>query len=323
MDVKQLRTFKHVANLGSLTRASERLHIAQPALGRHIKMLEEELEVELFFRHGRGMVLTPAGQILLDRAETILDLVEQTRAEISSQEHAANRVVTLGVPPSVGEFIAGPLTEKLVESHPSIRVRIVPAFSVHLQEMLQRGEIDMAIMYEMQFAPQLRPLPLIQEPLFLVGPLNSDIDPELAIPFSELASLAMILPGSQHCLRTIIESEARRQDVVLNVIFEADSSHMQKDLVRRGLGYTILPFTLVSNEIDRNRLKYTPIRAPELSRGLVLACSDRRSETAAARLFGKFLKAHVADLVSSGQWHGRLLLDDEEREEIVPVTKAS
>ena len=67
MDLKQLRTFRAVAELGSLSKAADRLRAAQPALSRHIKLLEHELRVELFVRNGRGMLLTSAGRMLLDR----------------------------------------------------------------------------------------------------------------------------------------------------------------------------------------------------------------------------------------------------------------
>src|SRR3546814_4180369 len=91
MDLRQLRTFLHVAELGSLGRAAERLRVAQPALGRQIRLLEEELGVPLFTRHGRGMAPTPAGRILLDRASAILRLVADTRAEVSAERDAVKR----------------------------------------------------------------------------------------------------------------------------------------------------------------------------------------------------------------------------------------
>src|SRR3546814_19561694 len=113
MDLRQLRTFLHVAELGSLGRAAERLRVAQPALGRQIRLLEEELGVPLFTRHGRGMAPTPAGRILLDRASALLRLVADTRAEVSAERDAVKGTVSLGVPPNVGAVLAGGLVERL------------------------------------------------------------------------------------------------------------------------------------------------------------------------------------------------------------------
>ena len=67
MDIRQLRTFVHVAELGSFSKAADRLHIAQPALSRQIRLLEAELKTDLLVRHGRGVTLTGAGAVFLDR----------------------------------------------------------------------------------------------------------------------------------------------------------------------------------------------------------------------------------------------------------------
>src|SRR3954451_11953353 len=84
MDLKQLRTFRAVAELGSLSKAADRLRAAQPALSRHIKLLEYELRVELFIRNGRGMQLTSAGQMLLDRTAGLVRQIEQVGDDIQS-----------------------------------------------------------------------------------------------------------------------------------------------------------------------------------------------------------------------------------------------
>src|SRR6267142_2910421 len=84
MDLKQLRTFRAVAELGSLSKAADRLRAAQPALSRQIKLLEHELRVELFVRNGRGMLLTEAGRLLLARTSGIVRQIDQIRDDIQS-----------------------------------------------------------------------------------------------------------------------------------------------------------------------------------------------------------------------------------------------
>ena len=183
MDLRHLRTFLHVAELGSLSKAAERLHIAQPALGRQIKILEEELAQPLFVRHGRGMTLTASGQTLRERASSILRLVEDTRVEVSAARGAVRGSVSLGVPPTAGDVIAGPLVEAFVKRYPDVLVRIVPAFSGYLRDMLRWGDLDLAIMYETADVQQLRLDPLILEPLFLFGPATCGLSPETPVSF--------------------------------------------------------------------------------------------------------------------------------------------
>lgn len=309
MDIKQLRTFLQVAELGSLTKAADRLHIAQPALGRQIKQLEEELSTALFTRHGRGMAPTPAGQILSERAKTILRLVEETRAELTSSKTTVTGTVSLGVPPTAGEVIAGPLVERFAKQYPDVTIRIVPAFSGYLLDFLQWGEVDLAVMYKTHGLHPLKPEPLIEEPLFLIGPAGSDLSMESPVPFATLAGLPLVLPGPRHGLRALVEEKARDAEIALKVSVEADSLQTLKDLVLRGLGYTVLPLASVRTESNAGALRVAPVEAPALKRELVLARSLVKPASNAVRLFADSLKAQMADLVRSGIWAGKLVSD--------------
>ena len=97
MDIRQLRTFSCVAELGSLSKASDTLRVAQPALSRQIKLLEHELRAELFTRNGRGMVLTDAGRLLLARTAGIVRQIDQVRDEIQSAGGPPSGRVVLGL----------------------------------------------------------------------------------------------------------------------------------------------------------------------------------------------------------------------------------
>jgi LysR family nitrogen assimilation transcriptional regulator len=107
MDLKQLRTFRAVAELGSLSKAADRLRSAQPALSRHIKLLEHELRVELFVRNGRGMLLTSAGRMLLDRTTGLIRQIEQVRDDLQSAKGSPSGRVILGLVPTVSACFPG------------------------------------------------------------------------------------------------------------------------------------------------------------------------------------------------------------------------
>lgn len=310
MDLRQLRTFLNVAELGSLSRAAERLNIAQPALGRQIRLLEDELSVPLFTRHGRGMLLTPSGEILADRATAILRMVEDTRAEISAERDAVKGTVCLGVPPTIGEVIAGRMAERFLRDYPEVTLRIVPAFSGYLLDMIQRGEADLAVMYETSATRHIRMEPLIEETLYLVGPPGAGLAPERPTAFGTLADLSMILPGPRHGLRKLLEGEARRAGIALHVSVEADALQTLKELVARGLGYTVLPPAVVHNELAAGALTAAPISSPPLTRKMVMARSLVRPDSKAVQIFANTLRAETADMVRQGIWQGSLLLGE-------------
>lgn len=307
MDLRQLRTFLKVAQLGSLTHAADHLRIAQPAVGRQIRLLEEDLGVRLFDRHGRGMALTEKGQLLVERATMVLRMVEETRAEISAETGVLRGIVSLGAPPTAGEVLAGRLVERFLRDHPQATVRIIPAFSGYLLDMLDKGEIDLAVMYETGATRHVSSTPLIAENLFLIGPPGAGLSLEKPTPFQALAGRAMVLPGPRHGLRTLMEAEAEAAGVRLSVAVEADALQTLKDLVIRGLGFTVLPLAAVHADIQSGALSAAPIIEPKLTRKLVLARSTIRPQTPVVRVFADTLMQETAEMVRSGVWQGRLM----------------
>src|SRR6202007_1054414 len=147
MDFRQLRTFSCVAELGSLSKASDTLRIAQPALSRQIKLLEHDLRAELFTRNGRGMVLTEAGRLLLARTSGIVRQIDQIRDDIQSHAGAPTGRGGLGLGAPVSCVRSARRARRSVESYPGISLRIVESYSGHLIEWLHRGEMDLAVIY--------------------------------------------------------------------------------------------------------------------------------------------------------------------------------
>lgn len=294
MDFRQLNTFVHVARLGSLSKAAERLRTAQPALSRQIRLLEESLHVTLFDRHGRGMTLTDAGQHLLQRAESILQQLDDARVEVLDRGQTVRGRVCLGVPPTVGEVLAARLIEKFHTRYPAVALRVVPAFSGYLIDFLHRGEVDLAIIYGIDHRPDVGLAPLIEEQLFFVGPADAGLEQDKPISLASVARNKLVLPSSQHGLRVLIEDAARRQDLRLSVPIEADALQTLKDLVTRAMGYTILPLAPVLPEIAAGELTACPITQPSLRRSLVLAQPLGRPMTTAVRLFAQMLREEIA-----------------------------
>src|SRR5258708_18014109 len=121
MDLKQLDYFRHVAELGSFTRAASFLSVVQPALSRQVRQLEVELGQNLFERNGRGVVLTDAGARLLEHARGILTQVGRARQELEEQRNGDSGHFALGLPPSLGRSITVPLLKAFGQFLPHVR----------------------------------------------------------------------------------------------------------------------------------------------------------------------------------------------------------
>ena len=268
MDVSQLRTILHVAELGSLSKAADRLRIAQPALSRQVRLLEEELGIRLFDRHGRGMVVTDAGKEVLRHAQRIMQELDEIRATVADEDAPLRGHVSIGMPPTVSDILSVPLVSAFQARHPEAKLRIVSAYSGYLLDWLHRGELDVAIMYETRPARSLRMEPLLEEVLFLIGPVASGLSADRPVSFAEVAVLKLFLPSLGHGLRTILEKCAQIAGCRLEVPVEADSYSTLKNLVESGYGYTILPLAPIHRDVLAGRLVYAPIEAPTPSRRL-------------------------------------------------------
>jgi DNA-binding transcriptional LysR family regulator len=307
MELSQLRTLIHVAELGSLSKAADRIGIAQPALSRQIRMLEEELSVRLFTRHGRGMVLTDKGREILEHATRVMTELEEIRATASDLDAPLRGRISIGFPPTVADILSLPLVAAFGKTHPQVELRLVGAYTGHLLDWLHRGEIDVAILYDPNSVRSLRSEPLLLENLFLIGPPDSGLSVERSIPFRDLDGKRILLPSTRHGLRTIVEQCAVEAGIALHIAIEADSYATLKDLVRHGHGWTILPLSPIHDDIAAGRLAAAPLTDPAPVRQLVLSYPADRPVSRLTRFAGETIADIVADQVERKIWPGRLL----------------
>jgi LysR family transcriptional regulator, nitrogen assimilation regulatory protein len=307
VDFAQLKTLIHVAELGSLSKAADRLNIAQPALSRQIRLMEQELGVYLFERHGRGMVITETGRDVLEHATRIMAELEAIRNSTSGKGSSYKGTVKVGVTPTVAEIVTVPLVKKIRESHPELGIRFSSAFSGHLLDWLQRGELELAVSYNPQPLRSLRITPIMIENLLLVSAGQDGLSSDRAIPFADLAERELILPSPRHGLRTIMEECARQAGISLHASIEADSFGAMIDLVRNGFGATVLPLAPIYSLVEGRVLCTAPLVDPIPTRKLVLAYPADRPVSPAARFVGNAFTEVATDLVSRNVWVGHVL----------------
>lgn len=156
MDLKQLRAFVTVAETGSVTRASGLLNLVQPAVSRQLRLLEDDLGTELFDRGRHGMQLTPAGKTMLEYARRILNEVVRAKAEIRPTEGPVAGIVSIGLLASTSDLLATMLAAEVARRHPGIRLRLTIGYAGHLQDWLEAGDLDAALLYGRKEIPALR-----------------------------------------------------------------------------------------------------------------------------------------------------------------------
>lgn len=235
MDLRQLATFVHVAELGSFTRAARVLQVAQPALSRQVRALEIELRQNLFARTGRGVTLTEAGQRLLAHGRGILQQVERAQQDLEDHRGAPVGHVALGLPPSVSRLVTAPVVEAFRERFPKATLTVVEGLSAYVLEWLVLGRVDLAVVYQAPPDPAIELQPVARELLHLVGPRPGRSAPPIGPPvtLAELTTLDLVIPSRPHSLRMLLETALATAGLKPRIAAEIESVPAMLELVER------------------------------------------------------------------------------------------
>jgi LysR family nitrogen assimilation transcriptional regulator len=278
MDLKQLEYFRHVAELGSFTRAAAFLSVVQPALSRQVRQLEVELGQNLFDRNGRGVVLTDAGTRLLEHTRGILLQVGRARQDLEDQRNGDSGHVVLGLPPSLGRSVTVPLVKAFARLLPNASLATVEGLSVYMLEWLNIGRVDCALVYNAPAAPTLELQPLLEDQLFLIAPRPAAPARKArkSITLAELADYPLIIPSRPHSMRMSVENALAGVDRKIRVAHEIECIPAVIDLVRQGHGFGVLPLNAVKSCEWVDEVQVKPILAPTLKTSLSIAISAQR-----------------------------------------------
>jgi LysR family nitrogen assimilation transcriptional regulator len=278
MDLKQLEYFRHVAELGSFTRAASFLSVVQPALSRQVRQLEVELGQNLFDRNGRGVVLTDAGARLLEHTRGILMQVGRARQELEDQRNGTSGHFTLGLPPSLGRSVTVPLVKAFGHQLPNAKLATVEGLSAYILEWLNVGRVDCALLYNAPASPTVDLQLLLDEQLFLIAPAvpKPARKARKSIALAELADYPLIIPSRPHAMRMSVENALAGVDVKIKVAHEIECIPAIIDLVRQGHGFAVLPLNAVKSTPWTDEVQVRPIIAPVLKTSLSLATSAQR-----------------------------------------------
>ncbi len=278
MDLKQLEYFRHVAELGSFTRAAAFLSVVQPVLSRQVRQLEVELGQNLFDRNGRGVVLTDAGTRLLEHTRGILTQVGRARQELEDQRNGDSGHFVLGLPPSLGRSVTVPLVKAFGRLLPNASLATVEGLSVYMLEWLNVGRVDCALVYNAPASPAVDLQPLLDEQLFLIAPLAAAAGRKArkSITLAELADHPLIIPSRPHSIRMSVENALAAVDRKIRVAHEIECIPAVIDLVRQGHGFAVLPLNALRSTQWSGEVQIKPILSPTLKTSLSIAISAQR-----------------------------------------------
>ncbi len=298
MDLRQLRYFVAIAEVGNVREAADRVRVAQSALSRHVRALEDELGVRLLNRHARGVTLTGAGERLNRRAMELLRQVDEMRAEIIAEGELPAGGVSVGTSPATSRLLYGRLAVSVGADLPRVVLDLVEGASHWLLEGLDAGRLDLAILVNPEPRASLILDPLVSEQVYLLAAPGDRRVPRERAVVEDLGNLPLVMFPRPAGSRMAFEHAAAVAGVPLTVAHEVQSQDVLKEFVMRGLGYGLLPYSSTRAEVLAKRISAVPVEGLVLTRMLVRRI-DHPMTPAVAEVAGR-IKLIVALLADDG-----------------------
>lgn len=288
MELEQLRHFLKVTEFSNFTRAADAVGLSQPALSRSIARLEKELGQPVFERQTRHLALTEAGQLLLGRAQQILSLVDDTRAEICDDGQTGR--VRVAAIPTIAPFFLPELLKRFRAESPRANVIVQEDTTDKLLKKLSDGEVDVAIMARPLEAKYLEIEDLFEEELLLVMAADHPLRNKKQIRIVDIESLPFVLLGEAHCLTGNVLSFCRQKAFQPFAIERTIQLATVQELVSLNHGVSLIP--AMARHLDTSkRRSYRSLSGTKPTRKIVMVSNPYRFQSRLLQGFKQLLRS--------------------------------
>jgi LysR family transcriptional regulator, nitrogen assimilation regulatory protein len=308
LELRQLKYFIAVVDAGSITRASQSVHIAQPALSQQMVQLEDIVGAPLLVRSRLGVKPTPAGEALYRHAQAILRMVGETRSAVSGRGLVVSGRVRLNLPSSIAVVLAAPLMQAVRDRFPEIRLELHESPSAYLAAQLLDERVDLSVLVDLSPRSEIRATSLLDDRVFFVSGTELDDLPSMSnINLATAAMASVIMPTSATTLRQILDREFAEVGVEPRIYGEVSSIPSMITLTE-ALGVACFVPGAAIREQDAKKL-YVYAIDPPIWRRATLAQSLSRPLSPAAEKVRELLLATVSRLTHKGVWLGSRLCE--------------
>lgn len=290
MELRQIEYFIEVAKREHMTEAAASLHVAQSAVSRQIFNLEAELGVDLFFREGRKIKLTPMGKTFLDYMEQVLGVIDQAKREVAESLDPEKGTIRIGFPSSLAANVLPNVISAFRREYPDVRFILKQGSYSFLIDSVINGEINMALV-----GPTPPSSKKIKSEIFFIEELVALVSEthrlaqKPSLKLSELQHDAFIVYPDGFILRELVINACKEQGFEPKVAFEGEDSDAIKGLVAAGLGVTLIPEITLVDSLPRSTVKL-PIKEPRVTRSVGIIIPTERKLMPTEQLFYDFMK---------------------------------
>jgi LysR family transcriptional regulator, low CO2-responsive transcriptional regulator len=302
--LRQLRTFKTVADLSSFSLAAHRLRLSQPSISYQVKELEEAIGMPLLDRLGKKVQLTEAGSVLYSYARRALDVLDEASLALEEMHGIKRGNLRVGASTTVGIYLLPAALGAFKKLHPGLVISLEIGTRARVQEQVLLNELDLAVVGPALKDPDLAILPFISDELVVVAPANHKLAGRRGLALKDLQDQPFVMREPASGSRSELEKAARKAGAKLNVAMELGSNGAIKHAVESGLGLAVISRYACALELSGGRLVELDVRGFPIRRDWHIVHLRRRRLPTSVLAFIEFLKG-TSWLTRNGA-HGHL-----------------
>lgn len=248
LDIRKLRIFHAVASHGSFTRAAEALPMAQPAVSIAVQKLEQQLDLLLFHRQDKKISLTAEGQVLFGHAERLLADLQQAQLEMDELKGLRKGEVRIGIPSMLGSYYFPELLMAFKVRYPDLKLTVEEAGTRDIQQMLDKGELDLGIIVRDQLPQVLEAEPFLREEMVVCVAPDHPFAEQDDVAVEDFFAEPLVLFKSGYFHREFIDRLAAGNNSDLQIEFETNLISLIRSIVRNGFGVTTFLNMVVADD---------------------------------------------------------------------------
>jgi len=293
MDFDVLITFLEVAKQGNFSRAGQKVFRSQSAVSAQIHQLEEEYGEKLLDRAGKTVHLTPAGKVLLDYAQRMLTLRDESVRAVADQNVTPRGILAIGANEATCLYALPHVFAEYSRLYPLVQINIYRNFSRKIVERIDSGALDVGVVTLPVRSPSLKVHSIFRDRIMVMANPRHPLAKLAAVSVEEVAQYPLIFPKSGFT-RQLLDKLFRPYHDHLRVTMELPSVGMIKNFVAAGLGATLISSAFVQDEARAGHVALIPLKGVELWRELGLIYRKDRSLPRAAQAFIALVRQRTA-----------------------------
>ncbi|MEV5028266.1 LysR family transcriptional regulator [Paenibacillus sp. LPE1-1-1.1] len=295
MDLKHLTYFVAVAEAGSFTQAARKLHVTQPSLSKMVRLLEEDLGVQLIDRSAKQIELTDAGLSILRSAKHIIQSFEDMSSELEEVVKLKKGTLRLGIPPMVGGYFLPSVIEKFSTHYPQIKLQVIEQGGQSLEQDILQGDLDFSmVILPVKNEERYHVLPCINENLKLVVHPEHELAEQTRIQMNQLEDESFILFRKDFTIHHLIKENCAAAGFEPKIVFESSQWDFMTEMVAAKYGITLLPEGICS-QLDAKRFSSVAVVKPAIPWQLSMIWRKDKYLSFASREWIRFVETELSE----------------------------